>query len=1356
MLAKASPEASPPTERTRVSPSGPLLRGDRAPSARTLVDVLDATASRHPDAPAVDDGARVWSYAELSAEVGSRARALARHGVRRGDRVGVRATSGRADLYLSILAVLRAGAAYVPVDRDDPEERAELVFGEAGVVAVVGDDGEIAPGLGVAAPRRPGGASGPAAPAAPAAPRATDDAWIIFTSGSTGTPKGVTVTHRSAAAFVDAEARLFLQDAPLGPGDRVLAGLSVAFDASCEEMWLAWGHGACLVPADRALVRTGLDLGPWVAERGITVISTVPTLAGLLPAADLARVRLLIFGGEAVPPELAARLVGPGREVWNTYGPTEATVVACAAVLDGVGPVRIGLPLDGWDLAVVDEAGEPVPAGATGELVIGGVGLGRYLDAGKDAEKYAPLPSLGWARAYRSGDLVVADPDGLLFVGRADDQVKVGGRRIELGEIDSALLDAPQVSAAAAAVRRTDAGNQMIVGYVVPADPGTFDGRALTAHLREVLPAALVPLIGVVGEIPTRTSGKVDRDALPWPLAGTPAGAGTPGGTGDGAPADPAELGGPTATWVAARWAAVLGVAPAASDEDFFDLGGGSLTAAQVVSAVRERYPSATVADLYAHPTVAELAGHLERAYGPADGARAGSGAPAGPVPTTPVGTQAFQQVMLLLLRVVSGLRWAAWTALAVAGARWATDVGLLAAGSAAGRLAGAVPAVPWVAVLLVWLLLVTPVGRLGLAVLGARLLLRGVRPGDHPRGGSVHRRLWLAEQLVTALGGLTISAAPLVGLYARALGARMGRGVDLHTLPPVTGMLSVGDGAAVEPEVDLSGHWLEGDVLHVGRVTVGPGATVGARSVLLPGARVRRGTDVAAGSAVVGSTGKDEYWEGSPATRRRSQVRHPWPDARPPRGTRWLVLYGVGGVVLALLPVAALAVGVAVLLGGPGPTGPSTPFAELGAAAVRLPLAALCAFAAYALGTLVLVRLLSVRMTEGWHAVRSRVGWQAWCTERVMDSARTALFPLYSSVVTPGWLRLLGARMGKHVEASTVVGIPSMMEASDGAFLADDTMVAPYQLGGGWMRVARAKVGRRAFLGNSGITAPGRSVPKNGLVAVLSAAPHKARKGSSWIGSPPVLLRRPAADDADEGLTFDPSRRLLWARGGVEVLRLLAVVASAALSVLVVTAVLQAARAWGWTAAAVLAGPVLLVAGLAAALLTSAVKWLLVGRFRAGDHPLWSGFVWRNELADTFTEVVAAPWFADHVLGTPLLTGWLRTMGAHIGRGVWCETYWLPEGDLVTLGDGAAVGRGTVLQTHLFHDRVMSLDAVEVGPGATVGPHSVVLPATRLAPGAVAGPASLVMRGEVLPAGSRWHGNPVSPWPPATTAPVD
>lgn len=385
------------------NPQHELARGADAPARRTLLDVLTATAAEHPDATALEDPAGTIDYATLVRLVREQADDLARRGVRRGDRVGVRIPSGGRDLYVSILAVLAAGAAYVPVDADDPEERATLVFGEADVVGVIGVGGVLRDRDGAELP-----VTDPAASAE--LPRQDDDAWIIFTSGSTGVPKGVAVTHRSAAAFVDAEARMFLRAAPIGPGDRVLAGLSVAFDASCEEMWLAWGHGACLVPAPRSLVRTGVDLGPWLIAHGITVVSTVPTLAALWPDDALEQVRLVIFGGEACPPELAARIASREREVWNTYGPTEATVVACGALLDGSTPIRIGLPLDGWDLAVVDAAGARVEPGGVGELVIGGVGLGRYLDPAKDAEKYAPFPELGWERAYRSGDLVRYDP----------------------------------------------------------------------------------------------------------------------------------------------------------------------------------------------------------------------------------------------------------------------------------------------------------------------------------------------------------------------------------------------------------------------------------------------------------------------------------------------------------------------------------------------------------------------------------------------------------------------------------------------------------------------------------------------------------------------------------------------------------------------------------------------------------------------------------------------------------------------------------------------------------------------------------------------------------------------------------
>lgn len=172
-----------------------------------------------------------------------------------------------------------------------------------------------------------------------------------------------------------------------------------------------------------------------------------------------------------------------------------------------------------------------------------------------------------------------------------------------------------------------------------------------------------------------------------------------------------------------------------------------------------------------------------------------------------------------------------------------------------------------------------------------------------------------------------------------------------------------------------------------------------------------------------------------------------------------------------------------------------------------------------------------------------------------------------------------------------------------------------------------------------------------------------------------------------------------------------------------------------------------LLAAGIVAALTATAAKWLLVGKFREIDHPLWSSFVWRNELADTFVEALAVPWLIGSLGGTPLLPAWLRTMGVKIGRGVWLDTYWLPESDLVELGDGATINRGCVVQTHLFHDRIMTMSRVKLEEGATLGPHGIVLPGASIGARTTVGPGSLVTRGDAVPADSRWLGNPISAW---------
>src|SRR3984885_174089 len=345
------------TGRTVARPPDPPGRADGAVIDLTLVDIFEATVAQWGDRPAGDAPRGGITSDALSPEVNELAGRLRDGGVGPGDRVGIRVPSGKADLYVAILGALTAGAAYVPVDADDPPARAEQIFADAAVCVVVGE------GLELTWRGQAGGRVG--------RPTPDDDAWIIFTSGSTGAPKVVAVPHRAAAAFVRAENELWT----VLPEDRVLAGLSVAFDASCEEMWLAWAHGAALVPAPRALVRSGVELGPWLKERGITVISTVPTLAGIWDDDALTNVRLLILGGEACPEQLVQRLAS-GRELWNTYGPTEATVVTTAIRLMPGAPVTIGEPLRGWELAVIDDDGRLVADGGGGGGRVTGGGRG--------------------------------------------------------------------------------------------------------------------------------------------------------------------------------------------------------------------------------------------------------------------------------------------------------------------------------------------------------------------------------------------------------------------------------------------------------------------------------------------------------------------------------------------------------------------------------------------------------------------------------------------------------------------------------------------------------------------------------------------------------------------------------------------------------------------------------------------------------------------------------------------------------------------------------------------------------------------------------------------------------------------
>lgn len=1279
---------------------------ERVPEPRTLTQILANTVARYPDATALVAADGTLNYRELSERISVQVRRLAEMGVGHGDRIGIRAPSGTTDLYVSILSTLSAGAAYVPVDWDEPDARAMTVWDEADVAAVYGADLEIT----LRNHRH-------RAPSAPGAPDLSDDAWIIFTSGSTGAPKGVAVTHRSAAALVDAESRMYLTQDPLCPGDRVMAGLSVGFDASCEEMWLAWRYGAALVAAPRSVVRSGDELGRWIAENRITAISTVPTLAAFWSEDILSSVRLLIFGGEALPASLAGRLAGSNREIWNTYGPTESTIIATGHLMGTDTTVRIGRPTPGWQLAVVDpETGVPVRWGQTGELIIGGVGLARYLDEVKDAEVYAPMPGLGWDRAYRTGDLVAADRDGLIFLGRADDQIKFAGRRMELGELDRALSSIPEAKTGAAAKQATAAGSDVIIGYVVAHESKSFDMALARQHLRAVLPGGIAPTLCLVDELPMKTSGKVDRKALPWPLE---------------ASAVPGEL-----AWLAERWTDQLGPVTLTPDSNFFDLGGSSVAVAKLAADLRATHPAVNIGAMYDNQTLQEMAFYLNSLENDAEQRHM-------PRPL-PRWTGLTQLIVVGSIYLVNAARYVVGSILVV----WALGFFFKA---------GWVPAPPLAPLLTSWLILFSAPGRVLQGTVVARLLTARIAPGTYLRGGSTHLRIWAAERFVTFLKLEPLLGTPVTPMLYRLFGCRVGRNTDLHSLPPVTGFVDIGDNASIEHEVDLAGHWIDGDTLHVGRIIVGEDVRIGLRTFVAPGARIHEGAEIVPGSCVSGAIEGGRLLGGTPL-QDRGDAGESWPELSPLEAARnrdvssipgppRVLLYAAGAAWTSILPVVALVPGLMLVL--PLVVDRQRFEDVFPTLAAWTPVFTLLTIASWLALVIITVRLCSVLIRPGYFTTNSLTSWALWVTHVLLQKTLTSSYFMYAGWMTPGFLRLLGARVGEHSEISTVETIPHLTSIGNGCFLADHSLCTLPRHRGGWIHVGTTVLGDGSFVGNSGIVGPDNDLPEDSLVAVLSSTPYHPGRGSSWMGRQVRQIPR-VNIDADDSLTYSPPARRRAARAVVESGRLIPAVIAAYLDLLIVWAgtlvYMHAGFGWpGIRAVCLSAFPIVLAAGIIASLVPVIAKWVLVGVFRPGQHTLFSTFVWRSELVDNFAELLAVPSLIRMSIGSPLYNWWARLMGSRIGRDVWCETWWLPEFDLVHLADRSTVNRGTVLQTHLFHDRVMSLEPVTLHEGATLGPNSFMLPDSSLGQRTTVRPGSLVLRRDTIPPGSVWEGNPVA-----------
>ncbi|MFD9654916.1 non-ribosomal peptide synthetase [Streptomyces mirabilis] len=576
-------------ERSRHELIGRLTGPRRPTPAALLHELFERKARAVPARIAAECPDGSLTYAALDARADAVAGELRRAGVRPGERVAVRRRRGLA-LLEAVLGVLKAGAAYLPVDPQAPRQRMDGQLADSGVRIMLDDEGLHA---------LPGGSAG-VPPAASRGPIA----YVLYTSGSTGRPKGVVVPHAAAVDFVTQFGDLF----GIGEGSRVLQFSNLTFDVSVLEIFTALCRGGtvCMPPLDT--VRAPGDLADYLRDALIEVAALPPTVADLIPVRPGLPLRVLSLGGEPVPAALAARWYEPGRQVLNSYGPTEATVIVASHPCgpDQGEPVPFGRPRPNTHAYVVDAFGGLAPDGVPGELWLGGAGVADGYENAPDATRasFVPDPFMpGRGTVYRTGDRCALGRDAeLTFHGRIDGQVKIRGFRVELGEVEAVLAAHRDVSRAAAGVVGSGVGARL-AAWVVPTSARCETTR-LIRWLGERLPAYMVPAtVEVIDALPLTRHGKVDRAALPEPRPHS------------AAPA--AEPRTPEEAAVTGALAATLGLDRVGVHDGFFDLGGTSLQIMRLLDEIERRLGVApSVGDVYAAPTAEALAGRVARAPG--------------------------------------------------------------------------------------------------------------------------------------------------------------------------------------------------------------------------------------------------------------------------------------------------------------------------------------------------------------------------------------------------------------------------------------------------------------------------------------------------------------------------------------------------------------------------------------------------------------------------------------------------------------------------------------------------------------------------------------------------------------------
>jgi non-ribosomal peptide synthetase-like protein len=849
--------------------------------------------------------------------------------------------------------------------------------------------------------------------------------------------------------------------------------------------------------------------------------------------------------------------------------------------------------------------------------------------------------------------------------------------------------------------------------------------------LESKVPPYMIPgYLDILPEFPRTISGKVDRNRLSQPV--------TPLIRVSETVVHPQTEREHIITEV---WSSVLGVHVASVADDFFlDLGGHSLVAAQMVTKLRERVgQSVSVRDAYEFPTVQRLAAHLDALVGDTeftgDSAETTSvGSSREVFDATPrshrwgtVGTQALSMYALSAPVMIP-------TAVV-----FLLALGWIQGAVSTGRLLllafVVIPIMSWPILLVV-------------SIAAKWILIGRYKPGEHKLWSGYYLRWWLANRIAALSGAFILVGTPLLPIYFRLMGARVGPRCTLNTAQcSAWDLVAIGADSSIGADTQILGYRVEGGMLRLGGVEIGNRCFVGIHSALGLDVRMSDGSSLddqsllPDGDVIPAGQGR----QGSPSRNTVVNLPAECPDARQ-SSVRRAVFALVHVLATDVMAILMLVPGVAFLLAY------WFAFTRGGLVVGILTMAAsvpvgVIVYCLYIAG---LKRALLHGIRPGTYSVLSCAYLRKWTSDGLMGMTRALLLPVYTTLYLPPFLRLLGARIGPRAEISTVWSFsPELIDVGPESFFADGAIIGGRRTHLGVFQIEVNRVGRRSFVGNGAVVPVGQSLGDGCLLGVQSIPPAGRPvmpDGTEWLGSPSfALTHRVKVKTFGETTTFRPTRGLYAQRAVIDGLRILI---PAYLGLLTVTAAMLTLfvlyRVFGVAVAVAVAPVVGFVLAVAAATFVAGLKKCVMGTYRSEIKPLWCRYVWLNEMVNGAYESVFVP-AVSSMLGTPFIVPFLRMLGCHIGRRAYIATTLFSEFDLVEVGDYVALNHGVVVQNHLFEDRVFKSSALKIADEASIGNLSVVLYDSEVRRGAIIGPLSLVMKGETIEERTRWHGIPIS-----------